>query len=266
MSKGVLVDLTRCIGCGSCSVACKLYNKNEWIEDRAPTSGKAAKLADENWTIVKQHNIPKSDYTALRFVKRQCFHCQEPACVSACFASAFKKTEEGAVVYHPSLCVGCRYCMVACPFDIPKYEWGKVFPVVTKCMMCFSRIIHGELPACTAVCPTNVMEYGDRDELLIKAKDRINSNLMYVKHIYGEKEAGGTGWLYLSDVPFEQLGFKTGISEKPANTYTSKYMALTPVLGVAWGLVLTGLYLFNKRRKKNTDEKAKLNQKGDNNA
>jgi formate dehydrogenase iron-sulfur subunit len=145
--------------------------------------------------------------------------------------------------------------MVACPFEIPKFEWGKAFPVVTKCMMCYFRVINNEKPSCVSVCPTQVMQYGDRDELLVEAKLRIDSNSAYIKHIYGENEAGGTNWLYLSDVPFAQLGFKTDISDKPAAAYTSRYMSLTPILGAAWGLVLTGIYFINKYRKKNAAEK-----------
>ncbi|MTJ84354.1 MAG: 4Fe-4S dicluster domain-containing protein [Telmatospirillum sp.] len=250
MSKGVLVDLTKCVGCGSCTVACKMYNARSWIDDRAPSAGPSALLADENWTVVRKVTVDRDGGTpAWRFVKQQCLHCEQPACASACFARALQKTEDGPVVYYPNLCVGCRYCMVACPFDIPKYEWGRSLPLVTKCMMCASRIAEGQRPACVSVCPTGAMTFGDRGALLEQAHTTISGDDTYVKHIYGEKEAGGTSWIYISDVDFSKIGFKTGMTEKPLPSYTEKYTHLTPVVGGAWGLVLAGLYVFNKRKK-----------------
>lgn len=250
MTKGVLVDLSKCIGCGSCTVACKMYNQNQWIENRSPTSGAHATLADENWTVIKSFNVEKDGKPAWRFVKEQCLHCREPACASACFAKAFQKTPEGPVVYYPSLCVGCRYCMVACPFSVPKYEWEKPLPYVTKCMMCASRVTEGQAPACVSVCPTHVMTFGDRDALLEQAKTIIANDPSYVQHIYGEKEVGGTEWIYISDVPFEELGFKTGLTEKPLPSYTSTFMTYTPVFGGVWAVLLGGIALFTHRKDK----------------
>ncbi|GHT45980.1 (4Fe-4S)-binding protein [Planctomycetales bacterium] len=265
MSKGVLVNLTKCIGCGSCTVACKMYNGNKWIEHRAPTGGEHAELADENWTVIQKCRFDKDNknianyadgisgatrtdgYESWRYVKHQCLHCQDPACVSACFAKAFQKTEEGPVVYYPQLCVGCRYCMVACPFGIPKFEWNNPLPKVTKCMMCSSRVKEGQVPACVNVCPTQVMKFGERDELLQEAKELIaNEKDKYVQHIYGEEEAGGTAWIYVSDKPFDQLGFKTKIPNKSIPGYTSKYMHVTPFFGAAWFGVLTVLFIATK--------------------
>ncbi|MTI81801.1 MAG: 4Fe-4S dicluster domain-containing protein, partial [Firmicutes bacterium] len=191
MSKGVLVDLTKCVGCGSCTVACKLYNDNEF-EKKSPAVGLDPKLTDENWTVVSTKQLEIDNEPTWRFVKQQCLHCEEPACVSACFARALQKTEEGPVIYYPHLCVGCRYCMIACPFDIPKYEWEKAFPLITKCQMCSGKVFNGEAPACVSVCPTDVMTFGDREEMLALAKKTVESDGNYVKHIYGEKEAGGT--------------------------------------------------------------------------
>ncbi|WP_109398093.1 4Fe-4S dicluster domain-containing protein [Proteus faecis] len=260
MSKGVLVDLTKCIGCGSCTVACKMYNENKWIEDRQPTSGENAKLADENWTVIKTVTVEKEDKAVWRYVKEQCFHCIDPACASACFAKAFQKTPAGPVVYYPDLCVGCRYCMVACPFDIPKYEWEKSLPYVTKCMMCSSRVEEGQSPACVAVCPTQALIFGERQTLLEKARETITNNPNYVQHIYGEKEVGGTEWLYISDVSFEKLGFKTGLTEKPLSSYTSDFMKYTPIAGATWAVILGGIAMFNHRKDKvSRDEKSYQN-------
>jgi formate dehydrogenase iron-sulfur subunit len=242
-----------------------MYNANQWIDERAATSGEHAELADENWTIIRKfrvsqpiieadsdtnNKIDRTNYNPeiWRFVKRQCMHCKEPGCVSSCFAKAFQKTEAGPVIYYPNNCVGCRYCMLACPFKIPKFEWDKTIPVITKCVMCHNRIAKGQQPACVSVCPTNVMKFGDRDELLAEAKELVSKDSRYVKHIYGEEEAGGTSWIYVSDTPFAQLGFKMDVPKKPIPSYTSTYMHSTPIFGAIWALILTGIYFFTKRK------------------
>lgn len=257
MSKGVLVDLTKCVGCGSCTVACKLYNGNEW-DETTPTTGEKAKLTGKNWTVVHFKEVKDSkNQPVWRFVKQQCLHCKEPACASACFAKAFQKTEAGPVIYYPHLCVGCRYCMVACPFNVPKYEWEKAFPLVTKCMMCSGKVEKGEAPACVSVCPADVFKFGERDALLQEAKSIIAKDSKYVKHIYGEEEVGGTEWIYLSDVPFDQLGFKTNVTKRSLPSYTASFMHATPFVGITWGVILTGLYHYTKRRNQISKEKDK---------
>lgn len=248
MAKGVLVDLTKCIGCGSCTVACNLWNDLGYDKEKL-SIGSDGKLDAKNWTVVTAHEVTdRQQEPARRFVKQQCFHCQEPACVSACFSKALQKDGEGAVVYYPHLCVGCRYCMVACPFDIPKYEWDKSFPLVTKCQMCGTRMAKGEAPACVAVCPTGVMKFGERDTLLVQAKKTIAAEKGYVKAVYGEKEVGGTSWLYLSDVPFSELGFKMNLGMTALPTYSHSFLKNIPGMAFVWGMILTGLYYYTKRR------------------
>ncbi len=259
MSKGVLVDLTKCIGCGSCTVACKMYNENKWIEERQPTSGIEATLADENWTVIKTVKAEKEGKAVWRYVKEQCLHCIDPACASACFAKAFQKTPEGPVVYYPDLCVGCRYCMVACPFSVPKYEWEKSLPYVTKCMMCSSRVQEGQSPACVSVCPTNALTFGDRDTLLEQAHTTLANDDNYVQHVYGEKEVGGTEWLYISDIPFKALGFKTDLTEKPLPSYTKDFMTYTPIAGATWAVILGGIAMFTHRKDKVAKEESQPN-------
>lgn len=262
MSKGVLIDLTKCVGCGSCTVACKLWNETKF-DPKVPATGDTTKLTSENWTVVKRHEVQDADKEPVwRFVKEQCLHCEHPACASACFSKALQKSPEGPVVYYPDLCVGCRYCMVACPFTVPKYQWEKSLPFVAKCQMCSSRLQKGEMPACVSVCPTGVMKYGERDELLKEAKARIAGDKKYVQHIYGEEEVGGTLWMYISDVPFEQLGFKMGLTTKPLPEYTHEgWLKFTPAIAVGWGLVLTGLYKYTKRRQKIAEEEKQAKNK-----
>ena len=247
MAKSVLVDITKCVGCGSCVVACKLWNNLKW-DKKVPTDGEKAENSAENWTVVRLNQVPKGEEKVWRFTKQQCLHCEEPACASACFAKAIVKSEQGPVVYNASLCVGCRYCMLACPFEVPKYEWDKVFPLVRKCQMCPERIEKGETPACAAACPTGALKYGERSLLLQEARQRLDSDSNYIKHIYGEKEAGGTSWLYISDISFGALGFRTNITTKPLPQYTESILKLTPAVALGWGAMLTGLYAYNRRR------------------
>ncbi|NLT94540.1 MAG: 4Fe-4S dicluster domain-containing protein [Clostridia bacterium] len=247
MSKGVLVDITKCVGCGSCTVACKMWNSLGYKKD-IPNQGTDAALNEENWTTITYKKVTVNGEPAWRFVKEQCLHCQDPACASVCMSKAIVKTSEGPVVYDPTLCVGCRYCMIACPFEIPKYEWNKVLPSVTKCQMCANKIIKGEQPACVSVCPTQALTFGERNDLLKLAENTIAADSKYVKHIYGQEEAGGTEWLYISDVPFEELGLKTNISKIPLPHYTHEYLKNTPTVFIGGSILFAALSFYTKRR------------------
>jgi formate dehydrogenase iron-sulfur subunit len=123
-----------------------------------------------------------------------------------------------------------------------------MIPKITKCMMCSGRLAKGEAPACVTVCPTNVMKFGDLDELLAEAKETIAKDSKYQKHIFGEEEAGGTCWIYLSDVPFKDLGFRTQVPKESLPAYTNTFMHNSPIVGGIWGLILAGLYFITKRR------------------
>jgi len=254
VSKAVLVDVTKCVGCGGCTVACKMWNDLEF-DKSMPSHSENPKLTSKNWTTVTYQKVNKGGKQVWRFVKEQCLHCEDPACASVCFSKAIKKTPQGPVVYYPNLCVGCRYCMVACPFDIPKYQWEKVLPSITKCQMCVTKIKKGEAPACTSVCPTNALTFGDRDKLLAFAKKKIENGDKYIKHIYGEKEAGGTNWFYISDVSFKELGFPTNIPKEPLPHYTHEYLKLTPTVFIGGGALFTALSIYTRRRNEIAKEK-----------
>ncbi len=250
----VLVDITKCIGCEGCTVACKLYNKLDFKDKPRNVKDGRVELDDNRWTVIQRY----TDHN-LRFVKKQCLHCLEPACASACFSKAIQKDEKtGAVVYYPDLCVGCRYCLVACPYSIPKYQWNEQFPQVAKCQMCDTRLQHGDAPACVSACTTGALTAGPRDELLRKAHEIIDNDNRYVKHIYGEHEVGGAEWLYISDVPFDQLGFKQ-VSDKPVTDYSKSYLSKVPGFAAAWAIFLAGLAYYNHRVEKNkkADDKDK---------
>jgi formate dehydrogenase iron-sulfur subunit len=256
MAMSVLVDLTKCTGCKACQTACKQWNDLPAVMPEFDNNLTFPSKMDGYTYTVVQHRVIKQDKGEVaRFAKQQCLHCLEPACVSACFAKAFQKSPEGPVVYYPHLCVGCRYCMIACPFDVPKYEWDQQFPLVSKCQFCFDpkgtydRVGHGQEPACVGTCPNGTMVFGTRDDMLKEAWKRINDNPKYLKHVYGEKEAGGTSWLYISDVPFEQMGFRANVTERPLPEYSHEFLKYTPAVAITWGGLLTALYVYTKRRR-----------------
>src|SRR5664279_2026621 len=179
----------------------------------------------------------------------QCMHCVTPACASGCVVKALEKTPEGPVVYHTDRCLGCRYCMIVCPFGVPKYEFTSATPLVKKCTFCAERQKKGLAPACTEVCPSGALKFGRRADLLEEAKTRIYTNPdAYVHKIYGEDEAGGTSWLYISDVPFESLALPAGIEKKSYPEMADGALSAVPFVITLWPPLLMGMYTFSKRR------------------
>ena len=209
---GVLVDTPECIGCRKCEFACAeshaLTGKPlEVYEDRSVFDHPRRMDADA-FTVVNRYPNPQHPEKPT-YVKIQCMHCKEPACVSACLVGALRRQEKGDVAYDPWKCMGCRYCMVACPFQVPAYEYDDAFtPRVRKCDLCHDRIAkEGQRPACVEMCPTNCMTFAPLDQLLALAREKIAANPeRYQPTIYGEKEVGGTGWLYLTAQPATDLG------------------------------------------------------------
>jgi Fe-S-cluster-containing dehydrogenase component len=260
-SGGVLHDTTLCIGCRRCEKACAEVNDLPAPEkpfDDMSVFEQKRRTDDKSYTVVNRYEIEGySDSPVFR--KFQCNHCQEPACMSACFVSAYSKTPEGAVAYDASVCVGCRYCMVACPFGVPTYEYHEVLePKVMKCTMCRPRLLEGKLPGCVEACPQEALVYGKRDDLIAVARERIRRHpTRYVDHIYGEHEMGGTNWLYISGVPFEKLGFRTDLGSEPAPDLTAGALAVVPIVIGLWPALLGGIYLMNQsQRKSAAQEKA----------
>ncbi len=235
MAKSVLVDMTRCIGCRGCQAACKEWNERS--ARQTVMTGNYTNPPDLNsdtFTHIRFIEQEKEGLPVWSFVKNQCLHCKNPACASACPVEALKKTDAGPVTYNFERCIGCRYCILACPFYIPKYEWEKAVPWVRKCTFCSERIKADMTPACIKTCPTGTMLYGEYDDVLKEAKNRISSSPgKYVNHIYGEKEAGGTSWMYLSAVPFDMLGFNTRVPSQELPDLTWAYISKIPsVIGV----------------------------------
>ena len=195
-SYGVLHDVTRCIGCRQCEEACNAVNSlpqpKEAFDD-LDVLGVRRRTSAYQWTVVNQYTIDDKPY----FRKSQCFHCNEPACASACFAKCFTKNPDGSVTYNGSQCVGCRYCMIACPFYIPGFQYDEPFdPLVQKCTFCKPRLDKGELPGCVEACPMDALTFGRRSDLIRLARRRIEENPgRYTDYIYGEWDAGGTAWM-----------------------------------------------------------------------
>ncbi len=229
-ARAVLVDTTLCIGCQGCEAACREANalpEPATAGDERPFATRR-ETGPESFTVVNR-GLQLGRDGGERFAKTQCLHCVEPACASACPVRALEKTASGPVVYHANLCIGCRYCMVACPFGVPKYEYAKTVPYVRKCDFCARRQANGKPPACSDVCPSGALLFGEREELLEVARTRIYQNPdRYVHRIYGEREAGGTSWLYIGDVPFESLGLITDVRDEAYPRLTSTALAGVP--------------------------------------
>jgi len=250
----VLVDTTRCMGCRTCEVSCAEANdlpKPNLDED---VFGKGVReTTDTQRTVV---NLFKTDKGEV-YAKKQCMHCQQPACASACLTKAMYKTDDGPVIWRGNKCMGCRFCMVSCPFDVPKFEYNSWNPKINKCTMCYERVEQGRKPACVQNCPFDALTFGTRDQLLQEAHARIAANPeQYHPAIYGEREAGGTNWLYLSSVPFEQIGLNTAVGETPYPEFAKPFLYTVPLVLTLGPAFMLGLNAATKPEPEKQEEEA----------
>ncbi len=237
MSKGILYDATLCIDCKLCERACAEKHGLPYNETVAAEEKQSA----HKLTVV----MDKGD----RYMRRLCMNCQDPTCASVCPVAALRKSAEGPVTYDASRCIGCRYCMLACPFSVPKYEWNKALPQVQKCDMCADRVAQGLPTACAAACPTGATKFGDRDALIAEAQDRIAKNPeQYVHHIYGLTEVGGTSVLLLSSVPFEEFGYPVKVDNQPLPMLTWHVLSELPQVVTFGAALLGGIWWITSRR------------------
>ncbi len=249
---GVLYDLSMCVGCRSCEKACNEENKlgapkkpfndpSVFDEERRPTV--------EAYTVVNRFPNPKDPSQPL-YRKIQCNHCNEPACATACPIHAYTKTPEGPVTYNVDLCFGCRYCMVACPYYVPAYDYNSALePRISKCTMCYPRVKEGRPTACSEACPTGALTFGKREDLIKLAHERMMKNPgKYVEHIFGEHEGGGTSWLYISSVPFEHYGFPAHMQKASMLENTKGFLSSVPLVFTIWPALFGMLYSATKHR------------------
>ena len=247
---GVLHDSTRCIGCRKCEAACQRVNADVLPVPETPFDDLSVldtkrRTDFRSYTVVNKHRPEGQDRPVFR--KQQCNHCLEPACVSACLVKAMVKTPEGPVVYRPDLCLGCRYCMVACPYYVPAFDYHNVTnPLIYKCTLCAPRLAAGKLPGCVEGCPTGALIFGKRANLLRVAGKRIaDAPEQYVNHIYGVTEMGGTSWLYLAPVPHAQLG-QPELGTQSAQEMTAGMIGTAAMVAGLWPGVLGGMYAIGK--------------------
>jgi formate dehydrogenase iron-sulfur subunit len=278
-----LIDIANCIGCRACQVACKQWNDRDGEQTQLEGDlgfQNPAALSARTYTLIAFHefeNAEKPGGIENSFVMQRCLHCLEPACVSACPTTALHQREDGPITYDEDECIGCRYCQLACPWDVPTSDWNSLAPKISKCTHCADRIaqpapiaFNGQaisdaeskrfndsiaVPACVKACPADALRYGTREEMLALAHQRIADRPdRYVNHVYGEKELGGTSVLYLSRVPFEKLGFPT-YGEKPFPAFTKTALGAVPPAVIGVGVALGAAYaFFRKRAQKVADE------------
>lgn len=237
MALSVLYDSTLCVGCKACEEGCA----KRWGHPYNDAIAAETRISAHKLTVVETHGD--------RFSRKLCMHCGDPTCASVCPVGALQKTALGPVVYDESRCIGCRYCMQACPFQVPTYEWSSTTPRVKKCNMCFERQSKGLKTACAEACPTGATICGDRDVMIAEANRRIAEKpAEYYHRIYGLREVGGTSVLYLSAVPFEQIGLNTKLPQQPLPSLTWNALSLVPDVGTIGVTLLGGIWWITHRR------------------
>jgi len=243
----VLYDSTLCIGCMACELACAAANGlPEPVGE--PKVGIVRNTDENHRAVINCYNTTKGEF----YIRKQCMHCNEPACAAACLTKAMYKTKEGPVIWREEKCMGCRYCMVSCPFDVPKFEYHSSNPKIQKCTMCYEKITKGEKPACVTDCPAEALIFGTRKELLTIARKRIADNPeTYHSEIYGEHVAGGTSFIYLSAVPINELGFKTNLQNESYPKLTKGFLYSVPAVFVLLPTFLLGVYEATKKNRLN---------------
>ena len=251
----ILTDVTRCTGCEKCVQACQRDNQLpperpwRWLKS-------IDDLSSSRWTTIRRVR----DEAGCHNIRRQCRHCLDPECVSVCIVGALHKSPQGAVLYDADRCIGCRYCMIACPWEIPRYSWEETVPFVQKCDFCYDRVVQGgNQPACVDACPHGATVFGEREELLQRAKQTIAANPhRYVQTVFGEREVGGTSVLYISDIDLNLSDLDHPVRDPdPMPHRTTKVLHQMPLVFVAMAGVMGGVHFIIKRRQQLMEEQGK---------
>ncbi|MCU0302947.1 MAG: 4Fe-4S dicluster domain-containing protein [Thermoanaerobaculales bacterium] len=256
---GLLHDSTYCVGCRACEVACNRVNElpppDQPIGDLS-VFDRERRTTDTALTVVNRYRVDDVDV----FRKHQCMHCNEPSCASVCLVRALVKSPEGPVLYDPDVCVGCRYCMMTCPYYALAYEYESPNPRVVRCTMCYPRIVEGQVPGCAEACPMGAITYGRRSDLLHQARERIAEHPgRYVEHVFGEHEFGGTSWLLLAGTSPSRLGLASleNASHTPLPELTKSFLSVVPLVLTLWPGLLLGFYAMTKRREEVSEAEAR---------
>jgi len=246
MAKAVLVDIRKCIACRACQVACKRWNDRQGEPTKLnATPGlewtNPSDLSPQTYTYIRFIGKGKGDDFKWHFIKIQCNHCVEPGCASVCPTKALYKTAEGPVLYDKEKCIGCKYCISGCPFDVPRFDEEN--QIIEKCTFCAERLAEGVEPACVAACPTDALAIYERDEAIRLAESAASKGA----HTYGKQEVGGTSWIYVSDVPVTELGLPRHDSKSPT-AYATDMLLKVGALGIVGAGLLYLLGVYTKRR------------------
>jgi formate dehydrogenase iron-sulfur subunit len=234
--RALLIDLTQCIGCRACVQACLD------IHDFEGDPYELKEMSATAYTVLEDHG---NDL----YVRRLCMHCETPSCVSVCPVAALQKTAQGPVVYDAQRCMGCRYCIQACPFNVPRYQWDRAVPAVAKCDLCAEAGLRGEPTACSDACPVGATITGRRSELLAEAHRRIEADPeAYFPYVYGEDTVGGTSVLFLSPVDFAAIGFRQGLGDVPLPELTRAALERVPGIVLMGGSLLLAIHWITRRR------------------
>ena len=262
--KGLLHDTSLCVGCRSCEFACTEVNNlpppPQPVGD-TKVFEKTRGPSDKLYTVVNRYRGDAKGSPVV-FRKHQCMHCNEPCCASVCFVRAFKKTPEGPVLYDPTVCVGCRYCIFACPYYALAYEYDKpATPRVVRCTMCYPLIVKGKVPACAEACPTGAIQYGEREKLILVARERMRKwPDRYYPVLFGENEYGGTSWLTLLVRPPERLGLPADLPHDPLPNLTTSFLSMAPLVAAIFPGMLGGFHAFTKRKQKVAEERMRRHE------
>jgi formate dehydrogenase iron-sulfur subunit len=247
--RGILYDSTRCLGCRVCEETCAEAHGLPVPQDEL-VAGVVRNMTESRRTVINLCTTSKGEVP----VKKQCMHCNEPACAAACLTGAMFKTMEGPVIWRGNKCMGCRYCMVSCPFDVPKFEYHSANPKIQKCDLCYDRVIEGKVPACAEACG-DALKFGNRRDLISEARKRISENPdSYINQIYGEYVAGGTSFLYIGPAPFDELGLNTELQNSSYPALTKGFLYTVPAVFVLLPSFLLGIHEATKNKKSNNDD------------
>lgn len=218
MEVAKLIDVTTCIGCKACQVAC-----NEWndlrgaVEANVGVYDNPSDLHPDSWTLMRftEHEDEAGNLEWL-IRKDGCMHCEDPGCLKACpIPGAIVQYANGVVDFQSDLCVGCGYCVAGCPFDVPRIS--KVDNKAYKCTLCSDRLAVGQEPACAKTCPTGAISFGSKEEMKDLAATRVAElNERGYDHagLYDPQGVGGTHVMYVLHHA-DQPGLYAGLPKDP---------------------------------------------------